>query len=212
MKKENKEKHLKILAVGDLHGDSSKASKLAKIALKEKVDLVVLAGDLTFGEERIDYLIGPFVKNKLRVLFVPGNHESLATAEFLENLYKPYAKNLHGDGISFEEIGFFGAGSAPIGPFFLSEKEIYKALCKGFERIKKSKKKIMVTHSHPAGTTMEKLGVSFVKGSDAVRKAIEKFKPDIAIVSHVHEASGIEEKIGKTKVINVGKEGKIIII
>jgi Icc-related predicted phosphoesterase len=30
------------------------------------------------------------------------------------------------------------------------------------------------------------------------------------ICSHIHEAAGIEEKLGKTKVINVGTEGKII--
>ncbi|MCS7134427.1 MAG: metallophosphoesterase [Candidatus Pacearchaeota archaeon] len=210
MKKEKK--HLKILAVGDLHGDSAKASKLAELAVKEKVDLIILAGDLTFGENKIDYLIGPFAKRKLNILFVPGNHESLATADFLEKLYEPYAKNLHGDGKILGEIGFFGAGGATVGPFFLSENDIYEALRKGFEKVKKSKKKVMVTHSHPSGTLMEKLGVSFIKGSSAVRKAIEKFKPDIAIVSHIHEAEGIEEKIGKTKVINVGRKGKIITI
>ena len=56
---------------------------------------------------------------------------------------------------------------------------------------------------------MEKF-TSFFPGSDGIRKAIDKLKPDILLCSHVHEAEGIEEKIGKTKVINVGKSGKII--
>ena len=43
-----------------------------------------------------------------------------------------------------------------------------------------------------------------------VKKAIDRFKPDILLCSHVHEAEGIEEKIGSTTVINVGKKGKII--
>ncbi|MCX8147364.1 MAG: hypothetical protein N3D84_02765 [Candidatus Woesearchaeota archaeon] len=67
----------------------------------------------------------------------------------------------------------------------------------------------MVTHVHPAGTKMEKF-TKFFQGSEGVKKAIERFKPDIILCSHVHEAEGIEEKIGKTKVINVGKKGKII--
>ena len=67
----------------------------------------------------------------------------------------------------------------------------------------------MVTHVHPSGTLMEKF-TDFFPGSSGVRKAIEKFQPDIALCSHVHEAEGIEEKIGKTKVINVGRKGKII--
>jgi Icc-related predicted phosphoesterase len=49
-----------------------------------------------------------------------------------------------------------------------------------------------------------------VPGSDAVRKAVEKFKPDILLCGHVHEAEGLEEVIGKTRVINVGRKGKII--
>lgn len=67
----------------------------------------------------------------------------------------------------------------------------------------------MVTHVHPSGTLMEKLS-DFVPPSTGVRKALDKFKPDILLCSHVHEAEGIEEMVGITKVINVGKEGTIL--
>ncbi len=209
--KKEKVKHLKILAIGDLHGDSRQASKLAKKAKKEKVDLVILSGDLTFAESSIDYLVGPFAKRKLDILIIPGNHETLATINFLEKIYSPQVKNIHGKGIKKADIGIFGAGGANIGLFQLSEKEIYDTLEKGFKKIKKINKKIMITHVHPSKTLMAKLS-SFVPGSTGVRRAILKFKPDLAICSHVHEAEGIEEKIGNTKVINVGKKGKIIVI
>ncbi|MBT6772521.1 hypothetical protein HOA80_01465 [archaeon] len=55
---------------------------------------------------------------------------------------------------------------------------------------------------------MEKLS-GFVPGSTGVKEAIDKFKPDIMLCSHVHEAEGIEEIVGKTKVVNVGRHGKI---
>lgn len=203
---------LKILAVGDLHGDSKRAEKLAEKALKEKVDLVILAGDLTFAESSIDYLVGPFAKRRLEVLVVPGNHENIATVNFLASLYKPYVKNIHGDGIIKKDVGIFGAGGAPVGPVFTSDEEIYEALRKGFEKVKKASKKIMVSHSHPSKTLMAKLSVPIIKGSTGVRKAIQKFQPDITICSHVHEAEGIEEKIGKTRIINVGRKGKIIVV
>lgn len=48
------------------------------------------------------------------------------------------------------------------------------------------------------------------QGSKGIRKAINKFKPDILLSGHIHEAEGIEEKIGKTRVINIGRKGKII--
>jgi len=210
-----KAKHLKIMAIGDLHGDSRQASRLAKKAQKEKVDLVILSGDITFAEQSVDYLIGPFVKRNLEVFMVPGNHETVATANFLEKVYSPKVKNIHGKGFKLKDaahnIGIFGAGGANIGLFQMSEQEIYGTLKKGFEKVKNVEKKIMVTHNHPSGSLMAKIP-SLVPGSEGVRKAIERFKPDLAICSHVHEAEGIEEKIGKTKVINVGKKGKIIVV
>lgn len=204
---DKKHKKLKILAAGDLHGDTSLAKKLAERAEKEKVDLVVLCGDLTLGESSTENLIGPFVKKKEKVILIPGNHETIATADFLSELYG--VKNLHGYSVRYKDVGIFGAGGANIGLFQLDEKEIYDLLKKGFDKIKYLEKKIMVTHVHPEGGKIEKF-TKFFPGSSSVKKAVEKFKPDILLCSHVHEAEGIEEKVGKTRIINVGKKGKII--
>jgi len=198
---------LKILASGDIHGDISQARKLADQAEKENVDLVVLCGDLTYAESSTEGIIGPFVKKKKKVLLIPGNHETVATADFLAELYG--ATNLHGYSIICKDVGLFGCGGANIGVFQLDEDEIYDLIKKGYQRIKDVKKKIMVTHVHPSGSLMEKFTQIF-PGSNGVRKAIDRFKPDILLCSHVHEAEGIEEMIGNTKVINVGKKGKII--
>ena len=202
-----KEEHLKILAAGDIHGDTSLAKRLAEKAKKEHVDLVVLCGDLTFAERSTKDIIGPFVKNKEKVILIPGNHETIATADFLAQVYG--ARNLHGYSVKYKNIGIFGAGGANIGLFQLDEKEIYDLLKRGFDKIKYLNKKIMVTHVHPSDSKMEKF-TKFFPGSKGVKRAIEKLKPDILLCSHVHEAEGIEEMIGKTRVINVGKKGKII--
>ncbi len=198
---------MKILAAGDIHGDTGQANKLADRAEKENVDLVILCGDLTFAEQSTEGIVGPFVKKGKKVILIPGNHETIATADFLAELYD--VTNLHGYSIKCGDIGLFGCGGANIGLFQLSESEIFNALKKGFENIKNYKKKIMVTHVHPSETVMEKF-TQFFPGSKGVKKAIDEFQPDILLCSHVHEAAGIEEKVGKTKVINVGKAGKII--
>ncbi len=198
---------MKFLAAGDIHGDTLLAKKLSDKAKKEKVDLVVLCGDLTYAETSTENIIGPFVKKNKKVLLIPGNHETIATADFFAELYD--VTNLHGYSIKLKDIGFFGCGSANIGLFKLKEKEIFDILKKGFNYIKDSKKKIMVTHVHPSSTKMEKFTRIF-PGSKGVEKAIKKLKPDILLCSHVHEAEGIEEKIGKTRIINVGRQGKII--
>ena len=51
-------KKSKILAVGDIHGDTGLVKRLAKKAKEEDVDLVILAGDLTFVEQSVKNLIG----------------------------------------------------------------------------------------------------------------------------------------------------------
>jgi uncharacterized protein len=198
---------MKILAFGDLHGDTRLAERLAERADKEKVDLVIICGDITEDDENTAGLMGPFVKRHKKVLLVPGNHESVATADFLAEFYG--VKNIHGYSVKYGDVGIFGAGGANIGSRRISEKEMYDLLKKGFDNVKDLQKKIMVTHVHPADSKMEKF-TSFFKGSDGVRKALDKFQPDLMLCSHVHEAEGLEEKIGSTKVINVGKEGKII--
>lgn len=207
MEKKTHDKKLKILAAGDIHGDTSLAEKLAERAKKENVDLVILCGDLTMGERSTANLIGPFKKRNEKVLLIPGNHETVATADFLAEVYG--VKNIHGYSVKYGNVGIFGAGGANIGLFQMDEKEIYDLLKKGFDKIKDLSKKIMVTHVHPSGTKMEKFTQIF-PGSSGIKRAIAKFHPDILLCSHVHEAEGIEEMVGKTKVINVGKKGKII--
>lgn len=204
---------MKILAAGDLHGDSSLVKKLVKKAEEEKVELVILCGDIT-DDEKVEGVIGPFVKANKKVLLIPGNHESIATADFLADLYG--AKNIHGYSVKYKDIGFFGCSAANVGLNQLTEKEIFELLKRGFDNIKYLNKKVMVTHTPPSGTKMENLSKKFLGNenltvaSEGVRKAIEKLKPDLLLCSHLHEAEGIEEKIKNTIVINVGKEGKII--
>jgi hypothetical protein len=192
---------MKILAIGDLHGDRGLAKKLSIQADEEKVDLVILAGDLTLAEMSTKGLIKPFIEKNQEVLIIPGNHESIATADFLAEMYSN-TKNIHGYSISKKDLGIFGCGGADFGATNLSEKEFFDTLKKAHEGIKSQKKKIMVTHMPPFGSKSEFTGFT---GSKGIRKAIKEFSPDIAICAHIHEAGGLSETIGKTKVINVAR-------
>ena len=141
-----------------------------------------------------------------KVLLIPGNHETVATADFLCELYG--ATNLHGYSMKFDDVALFGAGGANVGLHQVSDNEIYSLLQKGHDKIKDVSKKVMVTHVHPTNTMMSKFS-TIVPGSQGVTNAIKAFKPDILLCSHVHEAEGIEEMMDGTKVMNVGKGGKI---
>ena len=191
------QKKFKILAAADLHGDSRATKKLAKRAEKENVDLVVLCGDLT-GFVESNNLIKPFKDKSQKVLILPGNWDSFATTDFLAQVYG--VKNIHGYSARYEDVGFFGAGGADVGPNAVTEKEIRDTLMKAHSDLKGIEKKVMLTHMHPAGSKSEFSGF---EGSKAITDAIKKFKPDFLLHGHIHEAAGFEENIGKTKVINV---------
>lgn len=196
---------MKILAAADIHGDSKLANELAIRAKKENVDLVVLCGDLTNFDESFEGIIGAFKKVDKKVLIIPGNHDSFATADFLAEFYG--VKNIHGYSVRYEDIGFFGCGGADFGMSVISDREMFSKLKKGFDKIKYLKKKIMVSHMHSANSKSEFSGF---KGSEGIRKAIDEFKPDLLLHGHIHEAEGLEETIGCTKIISVGRRGKII--
>ncbi len=200
---------MKILAFGDIHSDKRKAKELADQAKREKVDLVILTGDITYNNE-VEGIIGPFAKHGIKVLMIHGNHESHHTLDLLESMYDN-AKSIHGKYHIQDYIGFFGAGGADCYPIPTSESEIEKMLDKAHgELVKKGKnisKKVLVSHQHPRGSNSEFSGFA---GSKSVRRAIEKFQPEIALFSHIHEASGMEDKIGKSRLLNVSRRGFII--
>ena len=204
MVKDGGDKKLRILAAADLHGSSSIAEKLAEKAEKNKVDLVVLAGDIhgMFEGERV---IEPFKKRHQKVIFVPGNWDTSLEVSMLKDIHK--IKNIDGYYVNYNGVDIIGVGN-PDFDLSLENKKIFDKIKKNFDRIRaKDNRKILVSHMHAKGTKAEFSGI---KGSKILREAIERFKPDVFISAHIHEAEGIEEKIGKTKVVQVGRSGKVI--
>lgn len=202
-KEKQKNEKLKILAAGDFHGDAKVAKRLAERAQKEHVDLVILVGDL-IGFVETKNIVKPFTDRKQKVVFVPGNWETTTDAKELAKQYG--IKNLEENYVQCKNVGIFGIGN-PDWTLYPDEDKSFKKLKKDFEKIKSLEKKILVSHLHAAGTKSE---LSGFPGSMALRRAIEKFKPDLFIAGHIHELEGVTEKIGKTKVLNVGREGKIL--
>ena len=197
---------MKILALSDIHGDRTFIKEMAQKGADEKVDLVLLAGDIFHFDQHKEGMIRPFKEKGLEVAIVPGNHEGLAEIKAMEETYG--IKNLHGYSLRIGDVGIFGCGYGDIGLHQLTEEQFFTTLKKSHESIKDCKKKLMLTHVQPNDSIISMKIPGW--GSSGVRKAIEEFKPDVHICGHIHETHGIEEMIGKTKVINVGKTGKII--
>ena len=193
---------MRILAVSDIHGDLGLVKKVEKLIDKEKVDLVILAGDQTWFSQNTKNLVGPLTKKP--ALIIPSNHETEETLLMWEKAY-PNLKSIHSKSFEKEGVGFFGSGTLEWG---LKNKKspVYEELKKGHEKIKHLNKKIMVTHEPPAGSKIELLGFP---GTEGIKKAIENFSPNFLICGHIHEGGGLIEKINKTTVMNVSRSPTI---
>ncbi len=199
----NMQKKIKILAAGDIHGSEVIAEHLAIKAEKNKVDLVVLSGDISSPLRR-EKVMGHFKDRKLETIFVPGNWDSDLDIKFIREIYG----TTNVDGYLFKKggIDFLGLGNSN---FRLDHnKKDFEKIEKLFREVQeKSTKKVLISHLHAAGSKAEFSGF---KGSYFLRKIIEEFKPDVVISSHIHEAEGIEDKINNTDIFQVGRTGKII--
>jgi len=191
-------KDMKLLCISDLHGEPGRVDGLSA------VDALVIVGDIThFGDRARAMEILEGFKSAKRLLAVPGNCDNLDVNEALVEL----DADLHSRGRVVEDVGFFGLGGSNSTPFNTpqeySEEELWDFLAKGYEQVKDSPTKVMVSHPPPFNTELDKAGERHV-GSKKVREFIERYEPDLVLCGHVHEARG-QDTIGKTVIINPGQ-------
>ena len=190
---------VKILAASDIHDHKASVKRLAKKALDEHVDLIILAGDIHSYSEGNENILEPLKKTNKKILFIPGNCENTEEYDRIKNT----AKSIHGYYVTYGGVGIAGIGSPN---WTLShDEEDFSLIEKQFKKMK-PEKKILVSHLHAQDTKAEFSGV---EGEEVLKRAVKKFKPDILISGHIHEAEGIEDKIGKTKVFQVGRSGRV---
>lgn len=196
---------MKLLVAGCIHGDLGIAKNLAQKAIKNDVDAIVVAGDFSGMGEKTNGVFGELLKAGKKIMLVPGNHESLATAEFVSQKYDLIS--LHDRYYKLGQLGLVGFGASNLGCFQFGEDEIYNSIKSNLEKIK-SEKKVVVTHVHPDNTLITK--VSGWAGSTGLRAAVDALQPDLLLSAHIHEAEGLEDTIGKTKHYSVGRMGTIV--
>lgn len=197
---------MKILATADFHG-SLEASKQAAVKAKNMgADIVVVCGDVThFGSPKnAEKVLSPLIALKLPLLYVPGNCDppSLLEAK-IEG-----ASCIHGKCEAYGDLSFIGAGSVPVdrvhpSPFEISDQEIFEALKQGFMLCKSPCFVIVVAHSPPLNTRLDRAYISGHAGSSSLKTFIEQKQPSVVFCGHIHEARGIDY-IGNTTVANTG--------
>lgn len=187
---------MRILLCVDTH---SVVEKLAKAIEKEKADKIICLGDYCkyLTTNRLDEVAELLEKHS--ALCLPGNTDF----EVIQETLKEKGLLVHNKCFDIEGHSFiaYGGGSMPErNHYWNSEEKIYSDL----EKLFKGKKNvILLTHVPPYNTRIDDSYSGEHIGSEAVKRIIEEFQPEIHFCGHAHESRG-EERIGKTLCVNIG--------
>ncbi len=192
-----------ILAITDIHGRQGYNTEVNKLI--SNADLVVIAGDLTnFGHDReAKSVIQKIQMLNEKILAICGNCDYPDINNTLETM----DIKLQETAKVYNDVAFYGLAGCTKTPFSTpqeySEQEIAATLA-GFRKYENARYHVLVTHSPPAKTNLDRTFMGLHVGSKAIRDFIKAFKPDLVVCGHIHEARGVD-KIGETIMINPGQ-------
>src|SRR5947208_12738194 len=180
-----------------------------------EADWAILAGALThFGDPpdafRVVDAVRQFCPN---VLAVTGNLDMPQVIE----AFRADGISLHGEGRRLGDLGVFGCGGSNITPMDtpteLEDEEIRAVLERAHADVADAPRRLMVCHTPPYDTRLDRLVNGTPVGSPAVRDFIRARRPDLALVGHIHEGRGVD-RVGETRVVNAGalRDGGYVVV
>jgi Icc-related predicted phosphoesterase len=194
---------MRLLCFSDLHRNISAAQHLVSIA--EDADVVIGAGDFATRRKGLSDTLDILKQIKQPTVLVPGNGESYEELKMACQSWEQ-ARVLHGNGCEILGVPFWGVGGGiPVTPFgdwsydFDEEKaEKMLADCPTGA--------VLVTHSPPIDTVDHDQSGQ-IRGSKAIRTAVENQAPLAVICGHIHSDWGKSTLLGQTVIQNAGPGG-----
>lgn len=192
---------MQIAAITDLHGRM--ITDVKRIEKLQKCDQLIVVGDIThFGDrkaaEKVLNVLQTINKN---ILSVHGNcdHDSV------NYLLTSMGINIHNETRTIDDVNIYGVGGCSRSPFNTPQEYTEEELSDFLKNFKTNSDQwnILVSHSPPYNTKVDRTFMGLHVGSKAVRKFIEIRKPDVVLCGHIHEARGVD-KVNETIVINPG--------
>lgn len=200
---------MKILVFTDTHGSEVALQKVIRKAKKYKPEIMLCAGDFTIFMHKIEEEMKKINCLKIKTFIIHGNHEDEQKVEELcKNLKN--IEFIHKRIVRYGNLLIMGYGGGGFG----SEDKEFLVSARTFETFfKKHKncKKLLLLHQPP-----HRSGIDLVYGEHAGNKTtktfIDKHKIEFVVAGHLHENSGKEFTMKRTRYINPGPWGKIITI
>jgi uncharacterized protein len=196
---------MKVLIFSDIHGDTRALERV----IAQPADVYIAAGDLsTFGRglERCCEILKALGE---RLWLLPGNHESHSQTRRICEQFE--FVDFHRQTRILESprgvTQWAGLGYSNVTPFHTpgeySEDEIAGAL----SLFEDKKPLYLVVHFPPRDTKLDEFARGKHAGSPALREWVARVQPAFLFCGHIHETAGLEDQLGATRCINVGKQG-----
>ncbi|WP_317056921.1 metallophosphoesterase family protein [Roseovarius rhodophyticola] len=189
---------MKIMAFSDLHMARNRATELVEASAK--ADLVIGAGDFCNHRKGLNEAMDMLSDMAAPMILVPGNAESV---EELRAAAPVTAEVLHGTEYTVDGVTFFGLGyGVPPTPFGDWSCDLSEAAA-GVLLDACDAADVFILHSPPKGVAdLTSAGMSV--GSTAIRDAITRVQPKLAVCGHIHDSWGQTGQIGATRIVNLG--------
>jgi|SRR5581483_6952567 len=195
---------MKLLVFSDIHSDLKALERL----LATDADYYFAAGDLCNWGRALE-ATGEVMKSRAdRVYVIPGNHES---AEQISSFCARFGfHDFHAQRMQIGRYHVAGLGYSSPTPFDTPGEYTEEQIATRLSKFAGLKPLVMICHSPPYGSTLDRIRDGAHAGSTAVRDFIDAEQPEYLFCGHIHEAAGATESIGKTTAMNVGKRGYLL--
>jgi Icc-related predicted phosphoesterase len=208
-----------LFLIGDVHDERERLGRSLDLLGERRPDLVLLTGDVgrdppwhraqrrtrrAEHDASVRQVIG-CVRERCTcpVVFVPGNHDLDDPPKDLDaiNVDRRIVEV-----VGLRIAGFGGAGPTRFGfPYEWSEESADAALEELFAG--EARVDVFLSHSPPVATTLDRTVHGSAVGSRAVKRWIERARPELFVCGHIHEAWGLEDLFGVT-CVNAGALGE----
>jgi Icc-related predicted phosphoesterase len=194
---------VRVVCFGDIHMALRAIERMAP-ALRD-ADLAILNGDLTnFGDPPDAFQVVDAVRAHCPLVWAVTGNLDMA---WVIDAFRDAGISLHGEGRRIGDLGIFGCGGSNITPMDtpteLEEGELRAVLDRAHASVADAPRRLMICHTPPYDTRLDRLVNGTPVGSPAVRAFIETERPDVCVVGHIHEGRGVD-RVGDTLVLNPG--------
>ena len=204
---------MRILALSDIHGAFETMRKI--IEAEQSADVIILAGDLTTrgNADDVKEVVEKAMAFHKPVLTILGNMDPPE----LESTLQQSGTALDSRASEIDGVGFIGISASPHSPLHtpneVGDEELGLRAERGWSHLGNPRWRIMVAHTPPHRTSVDRLRQGSHVGSPSLRRFIEDRQPDVVICGHIHEARGLD-MIGRSQIVNCGPafEGSYAII